>query len=441
MKKCLTVLSVLLCSAVCSAQFAAPYSDLNDSDGVKALKEHVGFLSAAALEGRAAGSEGEQEAARYFTQVLERYGVDVLSGRDGELFGLRQERGDTLRSRNVVGYIPGYDHSLKDHYIVIGARLDNLGIRSVNVDGEPVQQVFYGANGNASGLALLLELAGKLSSGSFMLRRSVIIAAFGSSLESGAGSWYFVNRSFPGIDKVDAMVNLDMVGTLSRGFYAYTASNADLNALIDEVGHTLQPVKPTVVSLEPVNSDHRQFYSKQIPAVLFTTGMYPEYNSTKDTASILEYDSMEREAEYLYNFVVALAGAPAPEFRPSDAQKKSYSKDPEVVQYYNCDVPPTFLGSSDPRHFLRKWVYTYLRYPKSAMQEGVQGQVLVDFIIDENGKVRDAKVVRGGDARLEEEALRVISASPDWKPGKVGGRKVRSEMSLYVDFKLEKRKK
>ena len=91
------------------------------------MKEHVSFLSSAALEGRKAGSEGEREAAAYVAEKLASYGLEVLSGPDGDLFGLKQADGDTLTSRNVLACIPGYDPALREHYIVIGARLDNLG--------------------------------------------------------------------------------------------------------------------------------------------------------------------------------------------------------------------------------------------------------------------------------------------------------------------------
>ena len=112
----------------------------------------------------------------------------------------------------------------------------------------------------------------------------------------------------------------------------------------------------------------------------------------------------------------------------------------DVVPYYECDTKPSFLGSSDPIFFLKKWVYVYLRYPKEAVRDGVQGSVPVSFIIDERGKVCDVKVVKSVDPLLDEEAVRVISASPDWKPGRVDGKKVKSEMTLYVDFKLERKK-
>lgn len=432
---------LLLLPFAASAQFAtSSLRDLDDSEVVSAMKEQVAYLSSAMLEGRKAGSEGEKEAAKYMSDILSSYGVDLLSDPEGDLFGLRQESGDTLRSRNVIGFIPGYDPALRDHYIVIGARLDNMGCSDIMVNGEKRQTIYYGANGNASGLAMLAQLARKLKTNSVLLRRSVIIAAFGSSLDMGAGAWYFLNRSFAGADKIDAMINLDMLGTGSSGFYAYTASNRDLDAIITRLSGTLQPVQPKLVSLEPVNSDHRIFYDRQIPAVFFTTGMYPEYNSDRDTASVLEYDDMERELEYIYNFTLDLVNGVRPEFREKDERRKKYVKDEDVVPYYECDVKPVFLGSSDPSVFMSKWVYVYLRYPREAVQAGVQGRVLVDFVIDTRGRITDVKVIKGVSELLDAEAVRVISASPDWKPARVRGKKVKCEMSLYVDFKLERRK-
>ncbi|MBQ6244402.1 MAG: TonB family protein [Bacteroidales bacterium] len=437
----LTLGLLLAVATVASAQFRDSYRSLDDSEAVAAMKEHVSFLSSAALEGRKAGSEGEREAAAYVTDVLASYGLDVISGADGELFGMKQAAGDTLTSRNVLAYIPGYDASLRDHYIVIGARLDNLGTMPLTVDGERREKIFYGANGNASGLAILMELARMLSAHSVLLKRSVVIAAFGSSLETGAGAWYFLNRSFAAADRIDAMIDLDMLGTGSNGFYAYTGSNPDLNRLLETVNATLQPVRPQTVAREPVASDHRIFYDKEIPAVLFTTGMYPEYNSDRDTASILEYDGMERELEYLYNFSLALVNGRKPAFRKEDDASRPGFLTPDVISFYDCDVRPTFFRSSDPAEFLKRWVYVYLRYPQSAVDEGVQGRVLVDFVINEKGKVTDVKVARGVDPRLDAEAVRVISASPDWKPGILHGKKVKAAISLYVEFRLEKRKK
>lgn len=445
MKRFLITSAVLLLSSfVAGAQFrdSSAYADLYDSENVASMKEHVRYLSSTMLEGRAAGSEGEALAAEYVAELFKSYGVDVLSPKGGDVFGIKRENGDTLTSRNVIGYVPGYDKELRDNFIVVGARLDNLGSMTMYVNGEPQQKIFYGANGNASGLAVMLELARMVQMNSILFRRSVLFVAFGASNETFAGSWYFAERAFSGIDQVNAMINLDMLGTGYKGFYAYTSSNADMNSILRTLTGELQPILPEIISSEPYPSDHRTFYAKDIPSVMFTTGRYPEHNTEKDTEAIISYDMMERELEYIYNFTLALANYNgAISFRPeneTDPKVKPTSTD-GVVSYYDCDQRPTFLNSADPRQFLEKWVYQYLRYPQEAIRNGIQGRVMVEFIINKDGKVSDARVVKSVSPELDEEALRVVMASPKWKPGKVKGEKVRVSMSIPVEFRLERK--
>lgn len=422
-----------------SAQFLkGAYAGLDDSETVSAFKEHVSTISAAIMEGRKAGSEGEKMTAEYLTGVFQDYGVDVLSGRSGDPFGILQADGDTLTSRNVIGFIQGSDKSLRNKYIVIGARMDNLGTMQTMVDGRNVERIFYGANGNASGLAMMLELARMLQTNHLLLRRSVLLIGFGASCQTYAGSWYFLNRAFSDAADIDAMINLDMVGTGGKGFYAYTSSNADMNAIVEALAGELQPIQPELTGQEPYPSDHRAFYNSGIPSILFSTGLYPEYGTDRDTQSILDYETMERELEYVYNYAVSLANGPKPIFNPAEMVKRQ-SSDEGVVPYYDCDVRPTFLGSPDPRVFLQKWVYTYMKYPDEAVRNGIQGRVLVDFVINENGKVQDVKVLKGADPLLDEEAVRIVSGSPDWKPGRLRGQKVKAGISLYVEFRLEKK--
>lgn len=418
----------------------ADYASLYDSETVRSFKEEVGFLSSASLEGRAPGSDGEKAAAEYLYSVLSGYGVEMLCPPSGDTFGMVLPDGDTLTSRNVTGFIQGYDKDLKDRYVVVGARLDNLGVNRMTVDGKPVDQIYYGANGNASGLAVMMELARMLETNSTLLRRSVVFVGFGSSTRSYAGAWYFLDRTFAeDIGQIDAMINLDMLGTADNGLYAYTASNSDLNSLIRELEKELQPVLPEIVAEEPYPSDHRAFYSKEIPAVMLTSGKYPEHNTCRDTGSIIDYGMMENVLEYAYNMTVAIANTGKPiSFRPDETVERGPAYD-DVVSFNDCDVKPMFLNSDDPRQFLQRWVYQYLRYPQSAVEEGVQGRVIVDFIIDKDGKVTDVEVVRGVDPRLEAEAVRVISASPKWRPGRVNGEKVRTSMTLPIEFILEKK--
>ena len=430
----LTVFSV-------SAQYRdkVTYSDLYDSDVVAVMKEHVRSLSASHLDGRKAGSEGERAASRYVSETLKEYGVDLLSPVDGEVFGVKTENGDTLTSRNVIAFVPGYDKKLRDNYIVVGARLDNLGTMTMTVDGQQVERVYNGANGNASGLAMMLELARMVQTNSIMFRRSVLFVAFGASNETFAGSWYFLNRSFSDVANIDAMVNLDMLGTGYNGFYAYTSSNADMNAIINTLTGDLQPILPEIVASEAYPSDHRAFYAKEIPSVMFTTGRYPEHNTDKDTQSIIDFEMMEREVEYIYNFLVALANTESPPLFSSSSISKKKPMNSDVVAYFDCDYRPTFLNSADPRQFLEKWVYQYIKYPQEAIMAGVQGRVMVDFIVEKDGKVTNVKVSKSVSPELDAEAVKVVSASPKWKPGRLKGEKVRTSMTIPVEFRLEKK--
>lgn len=435
------IAAALLAAFSAGAQFANPLQSLEDSETVSALKEHVAMLSSAQMEGRAPGSEGEKMAAEYLEGKLKEYGIDVLQA---QTFGIPEQVGhdgtvrqDTLVSRNVVGFLQGWDNTLNDRYIVIGARMDNIGCDTYMQDGEPVSRIYYGANGNASGMAMMLELAAKLSYARNLIRRSVLFVGFGASTKTLAGSWYFLNRAFKDVDRIDAMINLDMVGMGENGFWAFTSSNEDLNSIAKVLQGELLPVQAQLTTVEPYTGDHRAFYTKEIPSVLFTTGRYPEHNTGRDSWDILDYEGMERELEYVFSYAQRLCNGTAPLFRNSSAKEEVPVG---VYSFGDVDFKPMFLNSPDPSTFMEKWVYQYLKYPKYAADNGIQGRVLVSFVIDEKGNVTDVKVTRGIHTSLDDEAVRVVSASPRWRPGRMAGKKVKVLMTAAVDFRLEKNK-
>ena len=426
----ITLLTVCLCAR---AQYMNPLDALDDSETVRSLKEHVAILASAGMEGRAPGSEGEKLAALYLEEKLRDCGIDVLPQ---ELFGIR-DGADTLTSRNVTGFLQGWDKDLNTRYIVVGARMDNLGMDTYMLDGEPASRIYYGANGNASGMAMMLELAAKLSYSRSLVRRSILFVGFGASTKTLAGSWYFLEKAFKDSDRIDAMVNLDMLGTGEKGFYAYTSANEDLDTIVKSLQGELLPVKAESVNAEPYTGDHRAFYAKEIPSVLFTTGRYPEHGTGRDSFEILDFPAMEKELEYIYSFVLRLSNGGRPLFRNSSSAD---SVPVGTYSFADVDFKPMFLNSPDPSTFMEKWVYEYLKYPKYAAENGIQGRVIVSFVIDEKGNVTDVKVTRGIHESLDAEAVRVVSASPRWRPGRRAGRKVKVAMTAAIDFRLEKNK-
>ena len=86
---------------------------------------------------------------------------------------------------------------------------------------------------------------------------------------------------------------------------------------------------------------------------------------------------------------------------------------------------------------LMKYLHDNIKYPPIARENGITGTVFVTFIVDKDGKVRDPKLLRGIGGGCDEEAMRVVSHMPDWKPGKQNGRNVLVQYNLPVRFTLK----
>lgn len=111
--------------------------------------------------------------------------------------------------------------------------------------------------------------------------------------------------------------------------------------------------------------------------------------------------------------------------------KKSSGKD----AYENLeDQDPSFPGGDVA---CMKWLTNNINYPKEAMEKGIEGRVIVRFVVTKNGKITNAEVVRPVDPLLETEALRVIRSMPDWVPAKRNGQNVDLQFTLPITFRLQ----
>ncbi len=96
---------------------------------------------------------------------------------------------------------------------------------------------------------------------------------------------------------------------------------------------------------------------------------------------------------------------------------------------------PDFRGGG--QEAFRRWIMSNLKYPTIAAENGIQGTVTVRFIVNADGTVSDVTVMRGVDRSLDSEAVRVISSSPPWTPGRQRGKPVRVAFHFPVRFQLE----
>ena len=406
------------------------------------LKRNVAYLTDSARLGRKAGSAQELDVARYLHNQLEKAGVFMLSPEDGEDFYLTVQ-GDTIHSRNVIGVVEGYDPKLKNEYVVIGAHYDHLGTSYLKRDGEDQLQIFFGADDNASGVATLVEVAKQVAAQHYVFRRSVIFALFGAEELGMVGSWYFLNRSFREVENIVAMINLDMVGRSGRDnrLQVYTAdANIELMGIINTLSGRALSIAPQYTPTDYFPSDHRLFYEKGIPVALFTSGVHRDYHTVRDTPDKLDYKQMESLVEYVFAMAQVLSDRDGRIRAASSKRTMEEAPDKGEERVYTqeaVDKRASFLHGNEEQ-FLNRRVYEYLKYPESAIRNGVEGKVVVEFVVDAKGKVRDVEIVKGVDEELDAQVVKVISASPKWKPAQIKGREVSVKISLPVEFRLTK---
>ncbi|MBQ2108929.1 MAG: energy transducer TonB [Bacteroidales bacterium] len=106
----------------------------------------------------------------------------------------------------------------------------------------------------------------------------------------------------------------------------------------------------------------------------------------------------------------------------------------EAIPFQLVEKKPTFQGG-DANDF-SKWVNSKLVYPEIAKENGVQGRVVLQFTVNPDGSVSGVKVLRGVDASLDKEAVRVVSMSPKWEPGRQRDRAVKVTYTFPVIFQL-----
>lgn len=402
------------------------------------LRRHVEYLSSDGLMGRKAGSEGEAKAAAYLYDKLKQAGLTMLTGREGDNFLIIQD-GDTLSSCNVAGILEGYDSDLREEYIVVGAHIDNLGTYPVTVDGQQMTGIYRGADSNASGVAALIEAAKILSGNALFLRRSIIFVGFGAGEEQYAGARFFTSGGeFSDISNVKLMVNLDMLGrgNAENPFEIYSMiSRPDLNSMTAYVtDNESVTVKPGIHDGMLFSSDHVAFDMADIPTLTFSTGRSREYRTSRDVPELVLYNRLAAETHYIATFLKCMA---AKDLLFPSASVAAAETDDQVYSMTDCDKLPQFFHS-DLKHFMDSWVYKYVKYPQAAIDKGIQGTVNVSFIIEKDGSVSNVKVEKGVDELLDAEAVKVISVSPKWIPAEIGRKKVRCQITVPVEFKLQK---
>ncbi|MBQ0025241.1 MAG: TonB family protein, partial [Bacteroidales bacterium] len=119
---------------------------------------------------------------------------------------------------------------------------------------------------------------------------------------------------------------------------------------------------------------------------------------------------------------------------PSSSADNLCGNDEVAIPLASVEKEPSFMGGN--LSTFSSWVISNLNYPAIAKENGIQGRVILKFIVEKDGRVSNVKVYRSVDPSLDKEAVRVVSGSPKWTPGMVDGRYVRVSITLPVNFQL-----
>lgn len=289
--------------------------DLDSPLSASNVRRHLETLAADDMRGRRAGSDYERRAADYIRARFRDY--DLLPGADGYLQGFpvgRAVDGRTgLRSQNVIGVVLGAG-SLAEEVVVVGAHYDHLGWITA---GDSVV-VFNGADDNASGTALLIELS-RVMSGAVRRpelngrdRRSIVFQAFGAEEVGLVGSFYYCDHPTVPMDRIIAMLNFDMVGRFGpQGLFLMGASSSpDWTELVADANDEMLPIVYTDEALN--RSDQYCFYQSRTPVLFFHTGLHNQYHTPRDDVSLIDVDGMVTVGELAMDVLLELILTPSP---------------------------------------------------------------------------------------------------------------------------------
>ncbi len=272
---------------------------VSNAQNISQIRHDVEVLSSDSLQGRYYGTVGNKKAQTYITNSFVNSGLTTLK----QTFDVNGSK-----AANIAALIKSSEPS--NEYIVVGAHYDHLGTKLKN--GK--EEIYHGADDNASGTAMLLELARLFSQNATSLKRNVILVAFDAEEVGLYGSEHFAFEPLfaQNASQIKLMLNLDMVGWLKDEELKVSGVGMlkEWEELFEKAN--TNALKLSIKSLDRsvfTDSDFTSFAKRQIPAISFTTGTKSPYHKPEDTADKIDYQGMEKLSSFLYNLICEAANS------------------------------------------------------------------------------------------------------------------------------------
>ena len=317
------------------------------------MKIDVETLAADDMQGRVPGSAGLDKAADYIAQEFAKAGLKpgADNGTYFQSFKIKAENGKQVTVKNVLGVIPGKQEKMQGESVVLSAHYDHLGEGWPETASGNEGKIHNGADDNASGVAVMLELARTLGK-SMSPERAVVFAAFSAEEAGLLGARHYVKaaKTYP-IEKVIGNLNIDTVGRLGENKLLILGSNSAREWKFIFMGASfVTGVQTELPSQDISSSDQVAFIEAGVPGVQFFAGVSPDYHKPGDTADKIDYNGLVKVAAIVREGVEYLGSRPDPmdyqgEKKAAGATKPAAVKRPAGGRRVSTGIMPDFAFS------------------------------------------------------------------------------------------------
>jgi hypothetical protein len=292
--------------AYSAALSGAAEMELSPDIHVHELRAHVYRLASPAFLGRR--GPGAARTARHVADAFQRLGLKPAFGDSyyQDIPSLLNDGKNDIIGRNVGALLPGSDPKLNDEWIIVSAHFDHLGKQG--------KVLYPGADDNATGVAMLLEVAEHFALSKEKPRRTIAFISFDQEETGLRGSMYFASHSPLPFRNLKAFFTADMLGRSMANvmdeyvFVLGSERSTQLRRLIEKT----PPPKGLILGrlgadLIGTRSDYGPFRDRQVPFLFFSTGQHPDYHSPSDVPERIDYDKLQRISVYIRDVTKRLA--------------------------------------------------------------------------------------------------------------------------------------
>jgi hypothetical protein len=289
--------------------FAAEEAELSVDIGVHELKAHVYRLASPEFLGRK--GPGAARTSRHLAAAFQRLHLEPAFGTSyfqpiPWLLAEDKNGPDSFIGRNVAAVLPGSDPQLKDEWILLSAHYDHLGVRN--------GVLYPGADDNASGVAMLLEVAERFALQAQKPRRTILFVAFDQEEAGLLGSRHFATHPPRDLKQLKAFLTADMLGrSMANVMDEYVfALGSECSPRLRQLLAEVQPTPGLTIGrlgadLVGTRSDYGPFRDRCIPFLFFSTGQHPDYHSPGDRPERVDYVRLRRIALWISDLTWRLA--------------------------------------------------------------------------------------------------------------------------------------